>query len=48
VTIRYDKGKISENKIKHSFTVYREDHVTKVTTGEYVRSSNKELLLVIK
>ena len=32
VTIRYHKGKIGENKIKHSLTVKGEDHVTKVTT----------------
>ena len=30
VTIRYDRGKISENKVNHSFLVYGETNETKV------------------
>ena len=48
VTIRFEKGKISHEKIKHSFTVYGEDEITKVNTHEYIGSSDEELLNAIK
>ena len=48
VTIRYEKGKISEEKVKHSFIVYGDTHETKVNTHEYIGSSDEELLTVVK
>jgi len=48
VTVRYNKGKISEEKVKHTFTVYGDEHETKVSTHEYIGSSDEELLTVIK
>jgi len=48
VTACYNRGKISEEKVKHAFTVYGDEHETKVNTHEYIGSSDEELLTVVK
>ena len=48
VSIQYKKGKISREKVKYSFIVYRDTHEIKVNTHEYIGSGDEELLTVVK